>query len=348
MYSACLFCQAHLGSNESVEHFPVGRRLAFDPSKGRLWVVCRVCERWNLSPLEERWEAGEECERLFRDTRLRVSTENIGLARLKDGTELVRIGQPLRPEIAAWRYGDQFRRRQRRALAATGLATTLVVGAFVGSSLLTGAGVGGNALFHLGWQAYNLLQTRLRPNPRIRTSDGELIEVPLRSLPEARIRPTADGDGWRLEIPTGDVHWGGFGGGQRLTLTGEAAFAAAGRLLPRINQNGASRREVEAAVREIEAVGDPRRYFIEAEYRARHLGYGHSPVAAMPKAVRLALEMAAHEESERQALEGELRHLEEAWKDAEEVAAIADRLTIPEHIEIALRRLKHRVESPLA
>jgi hypothetical protein len=62
MYSTCLFCNANLGSNEVVEHFPVGRRLAFDATKGRLWVVCRSCERWCLSPLEERWEAIEECE----------------------------------------------------------------------------------------------------------------------------------------------------------------------------------------------------------------------------------------------------------------------------------------------
>ena len=41
-----------------------------------------------------------------------------------------------------------------------------------------------------------------------------------------------------------------------------------------------------------------------------------SPVAAM----RLALEMAAHEDSERRALEGELALLEQAWKEAEEVA----------------------------
>ena len=57
MYKNCIFCQRSLGSNEVVEPFPVGRRLAFDASKGRLWVVCRKCGRWNLTPLEERWEA---------------------------------------------------------------------------------------------------------------------------------------------------------------------------------------------------------------------------------------------------------------------------------------------------
>ncbi len=41
---------------------------------------------------------------------------------------------------------------------------------------------------------------------------------------------------------------------------------------------------------------------------------------------RLALEMAANEDAERVALEGELYELRDAWREAEEVAAIADRL----------------------
>jgi hypothetical protein len=63
MYSTGLFWDRSLGSNEVVEEFPVGRRLAFDAAKGRLWVVCRKCERWNLSPLEGRWETIETGER---------------------------------------------------------------------------------------------------------------------------------------------------------------------------------------------------------------------------------------------------------------------------------------------
>ena len=96
--------------------FPSAAASRSTRRRGRLWVVCRKCERWNLSPIDERWEAIEECERLFRDTRLRVSTDNIGLARVPDGLELVRIGSPLRPEMAAWRYGDQFGRRRRKNL----------------------------------------------------------------------------------------------------------------------------------------------------------------------------------------------------------------------------------------
>src|SRR5438477_4481497 len=99
MYATCLFCHGALGANERIEHFPVGKRLAFDSAKGRLWVICGRCRQWNLSPLEERWEAVDECERLFGATKLRVSTDHIGLARLGDGTELVRIGRPARPEF---------------------------------------------------------------------------------------------------------------------------------------------------------------------------------------------------------------------------------------------------------
>jgi hypothetical protein len=55
---------------------------------------------------------------------------------------------------------------------------------------------------------------------------------------------------------------------------------------------------------------------------------------------RLALEMALHEESERRAMEGELSDLERAWREAEEVAAIADNLTVPPSVEDELQRLK--------
>src|SRR3954463_2400460 len=108
MYSTCLFCNSSLGANDQIPAFPVGRRLAFDPARGRLWVVCTRCGRWNLSPLEERWEAIDECERLFRGTRLRYSTDNVGLARIGEHLELVRIGPALLPEIASWRYGARI------------------------------------------------------------------------------------------------------------------------------------------------------------------------------------------------------------------------------------------------
>ena len=36
MYKTCMFCKRPLGENQVVEHFPVGRRLAFDAELRRL------------------------------------------------------------------------------------------------------------------------------------------------------------------------------------------------------------------------------------------------------------------------------------------------------------------------
>ena len=133
-----MFCSSGLGANEAIEHFPVGRRLAFDADGGRLWVVCTACGRWNLTPVEERWEAIEECERRYRGTFVRVSTGNIGLAKLGEGLELVRVGAPLRPEFAAWRYAAHFAARRARSHAVTGTAIAAAVasGVVFGPALL--------------------------------------------------------------------------------------------------------------------------------------------------------------------------------------------------------------------
>jgi hypothetical protein len=56
--------------------------------------------------------------------------------------------------------------------------------------------------------------------------------------------------------------------------------------------------------------------------------------------LRLALEMVSHEDSERRALEGELYLLEEAWRDAEEIAAISDDMFLPESISTRLAEMK--------
>ena len=50
--------------------------------------------------------------------------------------------------------------------------------------------------------------------------------------------------------------------------------------------------------------------------------------------------MASHEENERRALEGELHLLESAWRDAEEIAAIADGLLLPDETGDQLDTLK--------
>ena len=313
MFKTCIYCNRKLGSNETVEAFPVGRRLAFDQEKGRLWVICERCRRWNLSPLHQRWEAIEECERSYRDTRLRYSTDNIGLARLKEGTELVRIGRPQRPEFAAWRYGKQFLRRRARQL--TG-ATFRAIG-------YTLTSIAGLIVFFAS-------DDNRRIVARVRGEEGERLRIVRRDLKELQLERD-DANGWCLSVPyrPREVRFGFLGmrgRGERLIarLQGSAAIRAASHILPRINSFGGTETEVAGAVRIIEGVGDPERVFALAPEVI-----GQTRFTRMNAETRLALEMAAHEETERRAMEGELAALEAAWREAEEVAAIADRLLSP-------------------
>ena len=330
-----MFCKKPLGSNGVIESFPVGRRLAFDAARGRLWVVCRRCERWNLTPLEERWEAVEDCERIFRGTRVRVSTEHIGLARHPEGLTLVRIGEPLRPEFAAWRYGDQFGRRRRKAAvyggvviaAATGLAVGgLAVGAALSTVVLPFPGRavasdGGSGLAARQGATGGRSRAGAQASPRrgagptaprgrrtawLPDRGGDIL--PSKRHPEVPDRGRSGGsrgrgharDGERLRRDRG--HRAGRGG--RIEAKGSAEGLIA---------------ELAAANDFKDGVGRP------------------GLIAEMPEPTRLALEMALHEEQERRALEGELWRLERAWREAEEIAGISDDLLLPEGAEDFVR-----------
>ncbi len=328
MYSTCLFCNKPLGTNEVLESFPVGRRLAFDGAKGRLWVVCRSCERWNLSPLEERWEVIEECERLFRGTRLRTSTENIGLARLREGLELVRIGAPLRPELAAWRYGDPFGRRRRNlyirgGIVLGGLGALNVGGAVLGLGAL--GGLGGS--FGIRW----VFGREEEVVARLQLAGGRELNIQRRQLKQVNLFEGSQGD-LALLLPDGQHG--------HTVVSGETARSAMKQLLPAINRTGAPRRHVAAAVRLLEEVPDPASFVAQAAHHARVTAV--TSIRALPYPMRLGLEMATHEEAERRALEGELLALEAEWRRADELAAIADQLTMPSWIGERLQALRRR------
>ena len=343
MYSTCLYCHKPLGDNQVLESFPVGRRLAFDQRRARLWVVCRACERWNLSPFEDRWDTIEDCERRFRDARKRVASDNIGLARLDEGLELVRIGEPMRPEFAAWRYGDQFGRRRRRNMLITGgvgvVGAGLVVAADV-TGILSGASYSIWQAVQAGARGYR----NRRLVARVPLPSGERVVVRGKHLEKAILLPPQEvDDGLVLRLP----HEGG-----STDLVGHHARRATALIMPRINAAGAKKDVVEDAVRAIESAGNPVEYVKQTAIHAHWLAEGkrkkskkHSRGALqrLDLGTRLAVEMAVNEENERHALEGELALLELEWRDAEEIAAIADSLAIPETVDRQLAALKERV-----
>lgn len=370
MYSACLFCNAHLGENDQLPTFPVGCRIAFDEAKGRLWVICGRCTRWNLTPLEERWEAIEACERLYRGTRLRTSTDNIGLARLRSGVELVRIGPALLPEIASWRYGarllqrDDHQRDVGLIVRSTRLLARSAASAVVRSAYAAGLGSDVVLRMHTFGRGGAVLA---------RASDerGRAITIRYAHIETAElIRPERD-EPWRLRVQ----HDRG-----EATLTDAPGLRVAGKMLATLNFGAATEEDIERAASKLDDAGDPEHYFSRVASLAIRTSWGRDPNAPsegaaepparsfaerlalrlatrsfwahggtgsqelatlhrLPAIDRLALEMAANEDFERRALTGELAALRDAWRDAEEIAAIADNLLADEALAEFKRRL---------
>lgn len=375
MYSACLFCHRSLGRNDALERFTVGRRLAYDPARGRLWVVCPRCARWNLSPLETRWEAIEEAERAFRGTALRVATDNIALARLREGLELVRVGAPPRLELATWRYGDRFRRRFRKQVALVGTAATVPVtyyGTLIAAhvyrttelaSLFTWLSAAG-ALGYAGVQA--TFSLRLRRDGKvvatfIRGTDGTTLGLTRLNVRCVALVPSSGGTAWTLKVPyraaydaSGAVlpvrnprdRWAD----GSMQLHDDAATRALATMLPYINRAGASGRRVRDAVDQLERFQSLdhllRAAAVNREALLTHVKVAgsESNVSILPPRLRLAMEMVLHEESERRALDGEMHALEARWRDAEEIAAIADALLVSPEVDARVTELRKRFD----
>jgi hypothetical protein len=314
MYGSCIFCSAALGSNESIERFPVGRSLAFDAAKGRLWAVCSKCARWNLAPIEERWEAIEEAERLFRDSRLRAQSENVGVAKLLDGTRLVRVGQALPRELAAWRYGrglmrrHQVRHRWRMTLDTLGFwlpgADRLV--AWMAEAMRSGPD---RARLREQWVPASLSPT------------GAPLVLPRPVLEGTRFSEAGDGTLLvRVPLP-------GTGAARAFAeFRGQAARTVLARAMPILNHDGADSWEMKVAVGLVLQAPSAEAYIRTLAQRGGLLGGPLAPPERLTGAALRALEMALNEETERRALDGELAMLEAMWREAEEIAAIADRL----------------------
>ena len=331
MYKTCMFCTRPLGSNEVIEHFPVGRRLAFDETQGRLWVICRRCLRWNLTPLEERWEAIEECERIFRDTPVRASTKNIGIARHPGGLDLVRIGKARRREFAAWRYVQRFKRRLIIDTS-KGVPWTLAgIGVHVGvlspysGVMLVGAGA---------YYAWHFLRTVGRVSVGGGVGEdapgeaGRVVRFRYKDLRSLRLLPDDGEPGFAVEVHKPK---------RRARFDGEEARRVGAAVISGFNAGGGYRTQVEHAVEQIESSGHPNRFVSDTARLGIQWGRA-GYIRSLPHHTRLALEMALHEERERRALEGELWVLEQAWKEAEEIASISDSLLLPAGTDEFFRR----------
>lgn len=323
MYATCLHCHAALGTNDAVAAMPVGRRLAYDATRGRLWVVCPRCARWNLTPLEERWEAIEDAERLFRGTRLRAGSEEIGLAR-SAGLELVRVGRAPGAALAAWRYGRALEQRWRAVQFPTFAAFSAmgVAHALVGASTAPAGALAAAAGLTVAAGSYAAWRLRQLWAPRVALPDG-VRRLRGRDVQAAALAP--DGDGWAVTLPDR---------GAVARLTGADAERALRTLAASANGRGARGTAVGRAVALLDEAGSSVR-FLSALARATDRS-GLGALGTLPTDVALALEMALHEDAERRAMDGELAALADEWRRAEEIAAIADDLLVPAAVRARL------------
>jgi hypothetical protein len=101
------------------------------------------------------------------------------------------------------------------------------------------------------------------------------------------------------------------------------------RAMVLVNRKGATARRVQDAATILARAETPEKLIVQIAREGpmlakRHELGGHF---LLPNRA-LALEMALHEEQERRAMQGELSVLEAAWRDAEPIADIADRLSV--------------------
>lgn len=295
--------------------------------------MCPKCGRWNLTPIEERWEAIEECEKQFRGTLLRSSTDQIGLGRVREGTDLIRIGEPLRPEFAAWRYARNFQQRRNRTYAALGVTVAVTAGLMVAGAPVMGAF--GPLLAALKWQMEKRNELGRAQQFMRQSVEREFGEKPKEYRRIAvRIISSNDDTGWALRFALD---------GKFLDFHGKEALHVAHIVAPAVNAMGASPGAVNDAVDEIESSGSPDALFKRVLKWGEDKGWHYTPLSEYPESKRLAFEMAAHEETERAAVEGELQQLEDDWREAEEIAAIADNLFLPKAITEFVERNRPRL-----
>ena len=335
LFTRCLFCLHPFPENEVFGRVPPGRRLAFDPVRGRLWSICGNCGRWSLVPIEERADAIWHLERIVRDSADAVAhTDTISL-HVWDELRIVRVGRATLAEQAWWRYGRTLRRRQREfeRLGARVAAVAYGAVAYVGEA----AGVldlditwDRTALAdiqrwrHFGWAAWH---------GRVRCPQCNSVLRTLRYDMSWWLYPRFDDSG-RLIVGVPCSRCDPWSPHDVFDIEGQQAEHLLRRVLAYQHITGASERQVRAAAEEIVAAGS-------VESFVRGAATGRASLWRLGAQRALALEIALGESAEHRQLAADLHALEQEWQQEETLARIIDEeLTEGSEWRRHLRRLR--------
>ena len=326
MFRSCAFCNAAFDGDGGPSGLGVGRRLAFDEWKGRLWVVCPRCSRWNLTPFDDRLERIEALARAASQGRIAASTDQVALIRWEQ-YDFVRVGKPPRVELATWRYGERLRSRQRERMKVVVPLTVAAIGLGIAANVAAGGGFGvvvWNIHRIADWVYLRIVGGRkvALVEPPICASCGSLMELRARHVQHARVVPDRHAD---MAVILSCPHCKREGA----QLIGSEAIQVLRQGLTYLNLRRGGRRRAEDAAREVDGVGGP-------DQLVRDIAQHEVKLLTLRPERGLALEMAVDERAE-------VEELERQWKEAEEIADIADgTLSTPSDIEQELRRLKER------
>lgn len=320
MTHRCLFCRHAFPTNDKFRHFPHGRRIAYDPLRGRLWAVCDSCWRWTLWPIEERGVAVEELERAARDSgKLVAHTANVALLHVGD-VLLIRVGDAKLVEQSWWRYGRELRRR-RASMDSTGSRLAAYTwGAIHYVSEVMGLGDEDLTIDwkdeprldilrwrRFGWAAWHGRETCTYCNSTLRALRYDLSWwIYPREGAEGGLEvgvPCPRCDPWTPE----NVY----------IIRGSPAENALRRCLAYQNISGAPDARIEEAASAIEATGSTAAF-------AKQLARGRENLWRMRGTRALALEIALSESVERRVLDREIRAIDFMWQQEEELAEIID------------------------
>lgn len=325
MFRSCAFCNASFDGDGGPSGLGVGRRLAFDEWRGRLWVVCPRCSRWNLTPFDDRLERIEAVARAASQGRVAASTDQVSLIRW-ERYDFVRVGKPLRVELATWRYGERLRNRQRERMKVVVPLTVAAIGLGIAANVAAGGGFGvvvWNIHRIADWMYLRMVGGRkvsMIESP-ICAHCGSLMQLRARHVQYARVVPDRRAEMAVVLSCPRCKHEGA-------QLTGNDAIQVLRQGLTYLNLARGGRRRAEDAAREVDQMGG-------ADRLVRDIAQRELTLRSLRPERGLAFEMAVDERAE-------VEELERQWKEAEEIADIADgTLSTTTDIEEALRRLKH-------
>lgn len=327
MYKTCAFCNGKLDGDGGPSGLGVGRRLAFDEWRGRLWVICPRCARWNLAPLDDRLERIAALVRAAPEGRVAASTEQVALIRWH-AYDLVRVGRPPRVEFATWRYGERLKARRREQLKFVVPLTVATVGLAVAVNVAAGGSVGVFVwnMPNIARAMYTGIVGRRRvglAEPPICERCGAVMNLQAKHVPHARVVSQRQADlALILSCPKCRS--------EGAMLVGADAHAALRLGLTYLALRRAGRQRAEDAARLVEGAGGP-------DHLIRDVARRELTLRSLAPERRLAFEMAVDERAEVEALE-------QAWKEAEEIAEIADgTLSTDPELEEHLRRLREKL-----